>query len=358
MNKILVIIIVLVILSAGIFGYLQITKKPEAPEKKLSTVLNVYNWEDYFGETTLEDFEKEFGVDVNLEIYEDEEMMLSAVQSDPTKYDIIIASDDLVWSMTEMKLLAEIDYENIPNFKNIGDKHKNPSYDPGNKRSVPYTLWTTAIAVNRKYIEETEDSWSILWNPKYKGKISMLNNSYEVIGAALKYLGYPLCSTDPAQLEEAKQLLLEQKPLLRGGYEDCITIREDLISEELWAAHEYSGEGCYAADENENIEYIIPKEGGSYGVDTLAIPVGSPHKYTAEVFINYLLDPKVNADISNYLWYASPNEAAREFTNPEILEDPSLYPSEEVLKKCEIFTDIGEADAIYHQIWAELQRSD
>ena len=355
MSKKILIIIVLVLLIGGIFGYIQITKKPEVSEKELSSVLNVYNWEDYFGETTLEDFEEEFGVKVNLEIYEDEEIMISAVRSNPGKYDIIVPSDDVVRTMREQKLLAQIDFENIPNFKNIGDEFKDPFYDPGNKYSVPYMWWTTAIAVNRKYIDETEDSWSILWNPKYKGKISMLNNTSEVVGAALKYLGYPLCSTDLAQLEEAKELLLEQKSLLRG-YEDCITTRNDMISEELWATHLYSGEGCYAADRNENVEYIIPKEGAASGVDNFAIPKESSHKYTAEVFINFLLRPEVSAEISNYLWYANCNEAAREFTDPEILEYASLYPSEEVLNRLEHYTDIGEAETIYNQIWTELQR--
>ena len=355
-KKILGIIIVLVLLF-GYIGYIRITKKPKVPEKKLSAVLNIYNWEDYFGETTLEDFEKEFGVKVNFETYEDEEIMVSAVTSDPSKYDVIIASDDLIRTMGEKRLLAQIDIENIPNFKNIGDEFKNPSYDPGNKYSIPYLQWTTGIAVNRKYIEETEDSWSILWNPKYKGKIAMLNNAYEVIGAALKYLGYPLCSTDPVQLEEAKQLLLEQEPLLRG-YEDTITIRDDLISEELWAAHQYGGEAAFAADENENVEYILPKEGAAYGVDTFAIPIDAKHKYTAEVFINYILDPKVSAEIANYLWYANTNEAAAKFTDPEILEEPSIYPPEEVRNRLELYTDIGEVDATYLQIWAELQRQE
>jgi len=356
-QKTLKIIIVLAILVIGVFGYIQIVKEPEVPEEELSSVLNIYNWEDYFGETTLEDFEEEFGVKVNFEMYEDEEEMLSSVQSDPAKYDIVVASDEMVTEMVEMRLLAPINMANLPNFKNIGDEFKNPSYDPGNKHSVPYMTWSTGIAVNRKYVMEDVDSWGILWNPEYKGKISMLNNSSEVIGAALKYLGYPLNSTDPAQLEEARELLLGQKPLLRG-YEDPITIRQDLISEELWAAHEYSGEAAFAADANEDVEYIIPEEGAAYGVDTLAIPVDAQHKYTAEIFINFILRPDVSAEISNYLWYGNANEAAREFTDPEILESPSIYPPEEILNRCESFQDTGEAYKIYNQIWEELKASE
>ena len=358
MKKILIAGVVLLLVLAGVIGYFQLTKapkEPEPPKKELSAVLNVYNWEDYFGTSTIEDFEKDFGVKVNLQTYGSEDTMLSTIQSDPTKYDVIIASDILVKEMISMKLLAQIDMENIPNFKNIGNDFKDPFYDPGNKHSIPYMWGTSGLTINHKYIEETEPSWSILWNPKYKGKISMLNNMQDVIGAALKYLGYSANSVNPAELEKAKEALLRQKPLLRG-YENTLAIRDDLISEKLWASHSYSGEGSFAADKNENLEYIIPKEGGFIWVDNLLIPIGAQHKYTAEVFMNFILRPDVSAKIANYLWYANTNEAARELTNPEILQDPSLYPLEEVRKKLEFSGFIGadEAIAIYNQIWAEL----
>ncbi|MDD5750250.1 MAG: spermidine/putrescine ABC transporter substrate-binding protein [Candidatus Pacebacteria bacterium] len=361
MKKILIITIaVLFLFTAGVFGYLRFAKSPEkfAPAEELSDVLNVYNWEDYFGTTTIEDFEKEFGVKVNLQTYDNEDTMLSTVQSDPGRYDVVIASDILVREMANMKLLARIDMENIPNFKNVGDEFKNLFYDPENEYSVPYMWGTSGLAVNRKYVEETEPSWSILWNPKYQGKISMLNNMQDVLGAGLRYSGYSANSVDPSELEKTKEALMEQSTLLRG-YEDSITIRDDLISEKLWAGHIYSGDGVFAADKNENIEYVIPKEGGFIWVDNFLIPIGSQHKYTAEVFINYLLRPYVSAKIADYLWYANTNEAARELTNPEILQDEALYPPQEVKDKLEFSGYFGghEAVALYNKIWADLQAS-
>ncbi len=358
-NKIIIVVcIILILVSIGVILYLQIINKAKSPEVKnqLSPVLNVYNWEDYFGDTTIEDFEKEFGVKVNLENYDNEDTMVSSIQSDPTKYDIVIASDTLVKEMVNMKLLAQIDIKNIPNFKNIATEFKNPFYDPGNKYSVSYLWGTSGFAVNRKYIKEIDLSWATLWNQDYKGKISMMNNMQDVIAAALKYSGYSANSVKPAELEKARELLLKQKPLLRG-YEDSITIRDDLISEKLWAGHIYSGDGSFAAAENENIEYLIPKEGGFIWVDNLLIPIGAKNKYTAEVFMNYILRPDVSGKIANYLWYANTNTAAKEFTNPEILEDPALYPSEAVKKKLEFagYFAGDEAVAIYNQIWAELQ---
>lgn len=331
-----------------------------ASEKTLSKVLNVYNWEDYFGPTTLSDFEKKFGVKVNLETFEDEEEMVSCLQSHPEKYDIIIASGAEIRELVKMRLLVEIDIENIPNLKNIEPKFRNPHYDPGHRHSVPYLWGTTGIVVNRTLIKDKEDSWSILWNSKYKGKIAMLNNPEEVIGAALKYLRYSVNTNDPSKLDEARKKLFDQSPLV-AGYLDCITLREKLISNELWAAQIYSGEGMFAVDKNEALEYIIPKEGASIWVDCLAIPRDAKHKYTAEIFVNYILDPKVSAEIANYLWYANCNQAARAYTQEEILKSPFLYPSKKILKNCEFFQPIGTAEEekgarqILNRIWSELR---
>jgi len=353
--KLLVFFTVLVVLFT-----LSVNNKVAASEKKLSKVLNVYNWEGYFGETTLSDFEKKFGVKVNLETFEDEEELVAAMRSHPDKYDVVITSDDNIRECMKMRSLAEIDLKNIPNLKNIDAKFRNPPYDPGHRYSVPYLWGTTGMVVNRALIKDGGDSWSILWNPKYEGKIAMLNSPDEVMAAALKYLGYPLNTRDPSKLEEARQKLFEQTPLITG-YLDCITIRDKLISNELWAAHIYSGEGMFAADNNEDLEYIIPREGASMWIDCLTIPRDAKHKYTAEVFINYILDPKVSAKIANYLWYANCNLAARDYTDEEILKSPSLYPPKEILNKCTFYRAVGSAEQerhfnqVLYKTWSELR---
>ena len=336
--------------------------KPEekVKGKKLSPVLNIYNWEDYFGPTTLGDFEKKFGVRVNLETFEDEEEVFSMLQAHPGRYDIIIASNDAIRELIAMRLLAEIDIGNIPNLKNIEGKFRNPPYDPGHRHSVPYLWGTTGIAINRSFIQEEVVSWSILWNLKYKGKIAMLNNPDGVIGAASKYLGHSLNTTNPTKIEEERQILLKQKPLL-VGYLDTIEIRDKLISNELWAAQIYSGDGMFAADKNKAVAYFVPKEGAAIWVDCLCIPRDAEHKHTAEVFINYILDPEASGKIVNYLWYANCNIAARPYTKKKILESPSLYPFKEILKKCEFFKPVGTEEEqgrckeIINKIWAQLQ---
>jgi spermidine/putrescine transport system substrate-binding protein len=336
------------------------TSEETASQKMPSKVLNVYNWEDYFGETTLSDFEKRFGAKVNLATFGDEEELFASLQSDPSRYDVIITSDSSILELRKLRLLAEIDMKRIPNIENIDPKFRNPAYDPGHKYSVPYLWGTTGIVVNRKFVADDDDSWGILWNPKYAGKIAMLNSPDEVMGAAFKYLGYPLNTRDSSRLEKARQILLEQSPLITG-YLDVITIKRRMISNELWAAQVYSGEGISAADSNEALEYIIPREGAAIWIDCLAIPRDAQHRCTAEVFVNYILEPEVSGKIASYLWYANCNKAAQPYTDKEILKSACVYPPEEILRKCEFFCQGAsmEEDRRFYQTlyktWAELR---
>lgn len=336
------------------YGYTQEEKASQKPD----ALLNIYNWEDYFAPATLEEFEKKFGVKVNLETFTDEEEMIAGIQSNPGKYDLTITSDIIIRELIASRLLEPIDFKNVPNFKNIDGQFINSDYDSGNKYSVPYMWGTTGVAYNTKYVQEDVDSWAVLWNSAYKGKISMLDNHDEVVMASLKYLGVSLNTVDTVQLEQAKKKLLEQKPLLRG-YDDIETIKDDLIAEKLWVAHCYSGDAMFAADKNDNLKYVIPEEGATLWVDNLCIPRDAPHKRTAEVFINYLLEPKVSAEIANYVRYANCNIAAREFTLKEILDDQAIYPSKEVLKKCEFKKgkpdEMAVRNQVINKIWSELQ---
>lgn len=327
-----------------------ISKKTVDKEK----VLNIYIWEDYLGDTTVEDFEKEFNVKVTLETFNDEEMMLSEIQSYPDKHDLVVASDSLVGQMIESKLLYKINKKNVPNIKNVGSDFVNPFYDPKSEYSVPYMFGTTGFVINTKYIPADTKSWGVLWDERYKGKIGMLNNRSEVIFAALKYLGYSLRTTDKDELAEAESLLIKQKPLL-SGYEDTGTTKNKLVDEEIYVAQQYSGDGIESMAANENLLYVIPEEGATKWVDNFVIPNDSKNKENAELFINYILTPKISAKIANYLWYANTNEAAREFTNPEILEDETLYPDENTYKKLEFIILQEEIVNIYNRIWSKLQ---
>jgi spermidine/putrescine transport system substrate-binding protein len=329
----------------------------KAGEQELTEELHIYNWSEYIDPEIYADFEEEFGVKVIEDTFSSNEDLLAKLQAGATGYDLIVPSDYMVAIMIELDLLAELNYDNIPNFGNISDIFRDPPYDPGNKYSVPYQWGTTGIGYDLDVFEEAPDSWAYLFDPEmaapYAGQMSMLNDSRETIGAALKYLGYSINSTDEQELEEAKQLLIQQKAWVStydsDGFEDLLAAGETVI------AHGWSGDFFAAAEEAEQVWYVIPSEGGVIWTDNLAIPKSAPSQYTAEAFINYLLRPEVGAKITNYTWYGSPNKASEEFIDPEILEEPAIYPPEEVMDKLEFIRDVGEATTLYDRIWTEIK---
>ncbi len=328
-----------------------------AGKQELAKELHIYNWSEYIDPEIYEEFEQEFSVKVIEDTFSSNEDLLAKLQAGATGYDIIVPSDYMVAIMIELDLLAEINYDNIPNFKNIDAKFKDPPYDPGNKYSVPYQWGTTGIGYNADLFEEAPDSWSYIFDEKmvseYAGKMTMLNDSREVIGAALKYLGYSLNSTNEQELEEAKQLLLKQKEWVSSYDSDAFG---DLIaSGDAVIGHGWSGGYFMAALEAPHVWYVIPKEGGVIWTDNLAIPKTAPSQYTAEVFIDYLLRPEVGAKITNFTWYGSPNKASEEFIDAEILEEPAIYPPPEVMDRLEFLRDVGEATVIYDRVWTEIK---
>ena len=332
----------------------KMTEIKETPAKTMGTkTLVLYNWEEYIGSKTLENFEKETGIHVQEINYKDEEEMLGAIQSDLKAYDLIVASDDLIREMQQAKILAQLDYSKIQNFKYISKKYVNKPCDPEQKYSIPYLFGTTGMVVNTKYIKEDTDSWQVLFDKRYEGKIAMLNNSFEVMSAASKLLGYSINDTSNEKFTKMKPMLRQQKLLLQG-YLDVMTIKDLLIKEKLWAAQIYSGEGLAAVDENENLEYVIPKEGAPIWVDYFAMPRHAQHKEEAHIFLNYILRPEVNAAIASELWYATPNEAATPHIDPEVTQSPSVYPTPEIKARCEFYEDTGEATPIFSRIWTDL----
>jgi spermidine/putrescine-binding protein len=326
-------------------------------EDELAEELHIFNWSEYIDPEVYTAFEEEFGVRVIEDTFSSNEELLAKLQAGATGYDLIVPSDYMVEIMIGEGLLAEINHENIPNLDNLSGLFSDPPYDPGLVYCVPYQWGTTGIGYNSEALEEVPDSWDYIFNPgmaaQYEGKITMLNDSREAIGAALKYLGYSLNTTDEAQLEEAKQVLLAQKPFLYSYDSDQF---EDLIaSDEVLLGHGWSGDYFAAAVEDERIWYVIPNEGAVVWADNLCVPESSENQYTAEVFINYILQPEIAAQITNFTWYASPVEAANEFIDSEILEEPAIYPSAETMQRLEWIQDVGDATPLYERIFTEVK---
>lgn len=317
----------------------------------------VYNWGEYIDPAVLDMFEEETGISIVYEEFETNESMYPKVQSGAVAYDLVCPSDYMIQRMLENGLLAEINFDNIPNIKNIGEQYleSSKSFDPENKYSVPYTWGTVGILYNKTMVDEPIDSWSILWNPKYKDQILMQNSVRDALGIALKYCGYSLNSTDLDELNEAQQLLLEQKPLVQAYVVD--QVRDKMISNEAAIGVIYSGEAIYTQSENPDLEYVIPKEGSNVWIDSWVIPKNAKNKENAEMFINFLCRPDIAKMNFDYITYSTPNTAARELIEDDAIRNSTIaFPDAKELERCETYKYLGSKnDEIYNELWREIK---
>ena len=317
----------------------------------------VYNWGEYLDPEVITLFEKETGLNVVYEEFETNEIMYPKVQSGAIAYDVVCPSDYMIQRMIENDLLAELNFDNIPNVKNIGQEYFKQSrqFDSENKYSVPYCWGTVGILYNKTMVDEPIDSWSVLWDEKYIDNILMQDSVRDAFAVALKYKGHSLNSTDLDELEEAKELLIEQKSLVQAYVID--QVRDKMIGNEAAIGVIYSGEAIYTQLENPNLEYVIPKEGSNVWIDSWVIPKNAKHKENAEAFINFLCRPDIAKMNFDYITYSTPNTAAR-----ELIEDPAIrnskiaFPDASELERCETFQFLGDKnDAIYNKLWREIK---
>ncbi len=326
-----------------IFGSTVIIRKQYFEKKEPARELVVYNWVDYFDPETLTDFENLYGTKIVLKEFDDENTMLEEIRNNPKDYDVVIVSDALVGEMIKEGLITPIHRKHVPNLKNLDPKCLDISYNAESVYAVGYMQGTTGIAYNKKYVNGEVNSWEILWNPKYRGKIAMLNSKQEVVGAISKFMSGEVTPRYSHDIENVSQLLIKEKENIVGFLEP-ILLKNLLVSEDVWIAQMYSGDALAAKDENENIEFILPKEGGVLWIDNFAILAASDKKYTAETFINYMLEPKVGAKNTNYVWFASCNKASKEFVNEDALNAVPSYSKYNELDKFESLSKYGELD--------------
>lgn len=321
--------------------------------------LVVYNWGEYIDPEVLTMFEEETGIDIVYEEFETNEILYPKISSGAVAYDVICPSDYMIQRMIGNNLLSEINFDNIPNLKNIGKQYLEQSrqFDPENKYSVPYCWGTVGILYNKMMVDEPVDSWSILWDPKYKDNILMQDSVRDAFGVTLKYLGYSLNSIDLDELTEAKNLLIEQKPLVQAYVID--QVRDKMIGNEAALGVIYSGEAIYTQKENPNLEYVIPKEGSNIWIDSWVIPKNAEHKENAEKFINFLCRPDIALMNFEYITYSTPNEAARELIEDESIRNSEIaFPDLSKYDNLETFQYLGtEADQVYGDLWNKVKSS-
>jgi spermidine/putrescine transport system permease protein len=314
--------------------------------------LNVYVWSNYLPDGVVADFERRFEARVNVELYDSNETLLAKLQSGGASYDIIVPSDYMVTVLREQDLLEELDRDSLNNFSNLDSQFVGLPFDPENQYSVPYLWGTTGIGFRKDKVPPPE-SWAVLWQPEYKDRLSMLDDVRETLGAALKYLGKSLNSTDPEEIRAAASLLEKQKPLVKaydsGGFDQL------LLSGDVWIAQSYSGQIAKAIAENDTIGYVIPREGCTMFVDNLCVPRRAANRRLAHQFIDFVLEARTAADIANGTGYSTVNLAGRPLIRPELLANEAAYPPREALERCEFIKELGETVSVYDRYWTEIK---
>ena len=297
--------------------------------------LNFYNWDTYIGEETLPGFSDATGIDVNMSLFATNDELFAKLRAGNQGYDVIVPGSEFVERMIQANLLEPLDHAKIPNIKNIAPEFiTDAPYDPGRKYSMPYTWLVIGIGYRKSKVKEIPDSWKWLFDSDaYKGRIAVMSDASELFRNCFKYLGQSLNSDSPELIKQAEAVLAKQKPNIKSFHED--NGQDLLLSGEVDLVMEYNGDIAQIMAEDDDIDFVVPKEGAMKQSDTLAIPKGAPHPENALKFINYILDAKVGAAISTTIQYPSPNAAAVALMPASYKDNKVIFPPAEIMAKCE-----------------------
>ncbi len=324
-----------------------------APEPELGPIegeLHIYMWSDYIAEDTVPNFEKEFNCKVTLDTYESNEEMIAKLQAGAGGYDLVCPSGYAITVLKHLDLMEKLTRKHIPNLGNVAPIFTSTVFDPTNDHTVPWQWGVTGIAYRKDKLPTPPDSWALFLDAALKGKVTMMDDMRDNIGAWLRYRGKSLNSVDPTELAAAKVDALAAKVNLRAYI--SAPVKAQLVAGDVYAAQLWNGDTMQARAENDNIEFAVPKEGAAIWCDSLVIPKGARNIRAAHEFLNYILRPEVGASISNFTGYGSPNKLAS-----EKLATPVPYPSEEQMKTLEYQQDLGAGTAVWDQLWTEIKSS-
>lgn len=318
----------------------------------------VYNWGEYIDPETLDMFEKETGIQVIYDEFDTNETMYPKVEAGASNYDVVCPSDYMIQKMIDNDLLQELTWDNIPNAKaNIGAQYyeQSEAFDPGNRYAVPYCWGTVGILYNKTMVDEPVTSWSILWDEKYADSILMQDSVRDLFMVGLKSLGYSMNSTDEKELNEAKDLLIQQKPLVQAYVID--QVRDKMIGNEAALGVIYSGEAIFTQRENPDLEYVIPKEGTNVWIDGWVIPKNAENVENAEKFIDFMCRGDIALLNFDYITYSTPNTAAQALIKDDDIRNSKIaFPDLSQYDGLETFSYLGDdADALYNDLWKEIK---
>ena len=353
---VLTVIIICACISPAVFAQ---NKEKDYSHLK-GTTLNVYNWGEYISdgqEGTLDvnkAFEERYGIQVNYTNYESNENMYNKLKSGGANYDVVIPSDYMIAKLVEENMLRELDYSNIPNYKYIVEKYKNLYYDPENKFSVPYTVGMVGLIYNTTIVEGNPDSWGVLWDEKYAGKILMFNNPRDAFGIAQFYAGQSINTTDVAEWDKSIELLKEQNPLVASYVMDEVYNKMEHGDAAL--APYYAGDFLTMYDVNPDLAFVYPKEGVNFFVDAMCVPKNAENPEAAELYINFMLEEDVAVANANYICYASPHKLVLESDDYDLKGNEVLYPAEEDMPKTEMYENLDyDTQQYMAMLWNELK---
>lgn len=335
-----------------------------APAVSADTVtIKVYNWGEYISDgsegtlNTIKEFEKQNpDIKVKYTTYATNEELYAKLRSGSAQYDVIIPSDYMISRMIKEDMLEKLDFDNIPNFKDVTEEFVNPEYDPTNEYSVPYTWGTVGIIYNTTMVDKPVDSWEILWDEDYAYKILMFNNSRDAFGIAQKLMGYSQNTTDHKELDAVAEKLKAQKPLLQAYVMD--EIFDKMSNGEAALAPYYAGDALIMMDENPDLAFAVPEEGTNKFVDAMVVPKGTPNKAAAEEFINFMLKDDIAYANIDFIGYSTPLDSVKKMLDEDVLEDGVSYPPESVLAKCESFVNLpNETNEYMQELWVDILAS-
>ncbi|MDW8426011.1 MAG: spermidine/putrescine ABC transporter substrate-binding protein [Meiothermus sp.] len=320
--------------------------------------LNLYTWTDYIDPSIVRDFEKETGLKVRITYYESNEEMQAKLQAGGvSQFDLVVPSDFIVPVLIKLNLLQPLDKSKLPNLKNLDPKFTNPPYDPGNRYTAGY-LWGTVGLMYRTDVFQTPPaSWSVLFDPRaQKGAFTFMDSPREMLGIGLRYLGFSVNSTDPAQVKKVIDAMLTAKRSRNfKGFQGGVSATKLLLANQAVAVVVYNQDALRVAEGNPRYGFTIPKEGSTLFIDSMAIPARAPNPEAAHRFINFILDARIGARLAEYQQSATPNAAAKKLLKPALLKNPAIWPSETQMRVLEFILDQGRNNRILDEAWTQVK---
>ena len=315
--------------------------------------LHLYTWADYISPDVVRKFEKQNGCKVVIDTFDSNESMFAKFKAGATGYDIVVPTAYMIQIMQAQGMLAPIDHAKVPNIGNIDPAVLEKVVDKKMEHSVPYTFAYATIAVRKDKVKDAEASWAMFDRSSLAGRMTLLDDMREGIGAALKFLGHSINTRDEAQLAAARDVLIRwKKNIARFDNEGY---KAGIDSAEFYLVHGYSGDLFQVQMENPKVDILIPKEGVTIGCDEMVIPKTAKETALAHAFINFLLDPGIAAENMEWMGYYCPNKPALEKVSAEFLKNPAITIPPDLQAKCEIIEDLGPDLAKYTKVWDEVK---